>query len=919
MKNHRTLYGTSVYAALALILSFAADSVSAQQLKVYDLETEYKNNPVGIDAPTPRLSWKLSSTLRNVMQSSYEIRVAKDSTALLTGNGLVWNSGVKKSDLSTQLPYAGSPLESSTKYYWQLRVKDNQGNESPWSAVHFWQTGLMKKSDWTAQWITSALADTVVGPSPIFRKAFTTGKQLKSASLYVTAHGLYEAMINGKRVSKDYLAPGWTTYHQRLLYQTYDVTPLLKKGSNVIGFTLGDGWYRGYLAFDGKRSYYGNQISGLVQLQLTYTDGSKETVNSDGSWKYSTGPILFSDLYNGEVYDARLEKAGWSTAAYNAASWKPVQVIAAGTEKVESSISPLAQKHEEFKVLKVIKTPKGETVLDFGQNLVGWVHFDLKGKAGTSILMEHGEVLDKEGNFYDANLRRAKQHVKYIFKGSGVESYEPHFTYQGFRYVKVTGLPANVDPAAFKAIAVYSDMKPTGTFTTSNPMLNQLQHNIQWGQKGNFMDVPTDCPQRDERLGWTGDAQVFFRTAAFNMDVAGFFTKWMKDVALDQLPNGSVPFVVPNVLGENSTGSTGWGDVATIVPWNMYLAYGDKQMLANQYPSMRSWVEFMTLKSKNDLWNTGFHFGDWLFYRPDDDNDGRSAITDKYLIAQCFYAHSTQLLINAAKVLNNKGDEDKYKELLDRIKKAFLKEYLTPNGRLVSGSQTAYVLALNFDMLPEDLRPQAADYLVKNIESYGNHLTTGFLGTPYLCHVLTRFGHTDVAYKLLLQETYPSWLYPVKMGATTIWERWDGIKPDGSFQTTGMNSFNHYSYGAIGDWMYRVMAGLDTDELGPGYKKVTIAPQPGGQITHAAANLETGYGPTGSEWKIENGVFRLKVTIPPNVTAVVKLPGAGAAAVTEAGTPIKKVKTISALSIKGNDLEVNLGSGTYNFEYALKI
>jgi alpha-L-rhamnosidase len=919
MKKYKTFCCTTLFSAGALILSFSTISVSAQQLKVYGLTTEYKKDPVGIDAAAPRLSWKISSTLRNVMQSSYEIRVAKDSAALLSGTGLVWESGLKKSEVSTQLPYTGSALESSTKYYWQLRVKDNLGNESPWSAVHFWQTGLMKKSDWTAQWITSSLADTVVGPSPVFRKAFTTSKQLKSASLSVTAHGLYEAMINGKRVSKDYMAPGWTSYHQHLLYQTYDVTSMLKSGQNVIGFTLGDGWYRGYLAFDGKRDYYGKQISGLVQLDLRYTDGSKETVNSDSSWKYSTGPIRFSDLYNGEVYDARLEKAGWSTAGYNASSWKPVQVIAAGKEKIESSISPLAQKHEEFKVVKVIKTPKGETVLDFGQNLVGWVQFSLKGKAGTSIVMEHGEVLDKAGNFYDANLRKAKQQIKYIFKGSGVESYEPHFTYQGFRYVKVTGLPANVSPAAFKAVAVYSDMKPTGTFTTSNPMLNQLQHNIQWGQKGNFMDVPTDCPQRDERLGWTGDAQVFFRTAAFNMDVAGFFTKWMKDVALDQLPNGSVPFVVPNVLGEGATGSTGWGDAATIIPWDMYLAYGDKEVLANQYPSMRNWVEFMAAKSKNDLWNTGFHFGDWLFYRPNDDNDGRSAITDKYLIAQCFYAHSTQLLINAAKVLNNKGDEDKYKELLDRIKKAFIKEYLTPNGRLVSGSQTAYVLALNFDMLPENLRPQAADFLVKNIESYDSHLTTGFLGTPYLCHVLTRFGHTDVAYKLLMQETYPSWLYPVKMGATTIWERWDGIKPDGSFQTTDMNSFNHYAYGAIGDWMYRVMAGLDTDELQPGYKKVTIAPQPGGHIKHAAANLETGYGLTGSDWKIENGKFKLKVTIPPNVTALVKLPGAGTAVVTEAGTAIKDVKAITGVSVKGNDVEVNLGSGEYNFEYATKM
>ncbi len=565
----------------------------------------------------------------------------------------------------------------------------------------------------------------------------------------------------------------------------------------------------------------------------------------------------------------------------------------------------------------MIKTPKGETVLDFGQNLVGWVQFKLAAKAGTAIQMEHGEVLDKEGNFYNANLRHAKQSVSYIFRGKGIESYEPHFTYQGFRYVKVSGLTGQIKAADFKAVAVYADMDTTGSLHTSNALLNQLQHNIQWGQKGNFMDVPTDCPQRDERLGWTGDAQVFFRTAAFNMDVAGFFTKWMKDVAADQFADGNVPFVIPNVLDNGSAGSAGWSDVATIIPWNLYLAYGDKDILANQYPSMKGWVDYMVAKSKDGLWNTGFHFGDWLFYRPADDNDGRSAVTDKYLIAQCFYANSTQLLINAAHILGNQSDEDKYKEILGSIKKAFIKEYMTPSGRLVSGSQTAYVLALNFDMLPENLRQQAVDFLVNNITSYGDHLTTGFLGTPYLCHVLTRFGRTDIAYKLLLQESYPSWLYPVKMGATTIWERWDGIKADGTFQTTDMNSFNHYAYGAIGDWMYRVMAGLDSDDSRPGYKKVIIAPHPGGKLTQAAAKLETMYGLTASEWQIDNGKFKLRVTIPPNTTALIRLPGAAKAIITEGGRAITGQKDYKNLESKGNDAELKVGSGIYQFEYTL--
>lgn len=891
----------------------------AQKIQVEDLKTEYQKNPMGIDAAAPRLSWKISANQRNVMQDSYQIRVGRDSISVKAGKGLIWDSGLQKNEHSVLLPYAGPPLESGTRYYWQVKVKDKQGKESPWSEIQFWQMGLLNKSDWTAQWIGAAPTDTLAGPSPIFRKAFPLDGKIRSATLHITAHGIYEAMINGKRVSKDHMAPGWTSYNDRLLYQNYEVTDLLKTGQNVIGFSLGDGWYRGRLGFDGQRSFYGKRLAGLVQLEVIYQDGSRKTIQSDGSWKFTKGPVQFSDLYDGEVYDARLEKNGWSVVGYNDQGWMPVSIVPASTATLVSSIAPLARKHEEFKVLKVIKTPKGETVLDFGQNLVGWVQFKLTGKAGATIKMEHGEVLDKEGNFYDANLRSAKQHIQYTFKGTGQETYEPHFTYVGFRYVKVTGYTGAIDPAAFKGIAVYADMAPTGTFNTSNPLLNQLQHNIQWGQKGNFLDVPTDCPQRDERLGWTGDAQVFFRTAAFNMDVAGFFTKWMKDVAVDQLPNGSVPFVVPNVLGKNSTGSAGWGDVATIVPWNMYLAYGDKEILKNQYPSMKAWVDFMQNTSKNDLWNTGFHFGDWLYFHIQDDSDGRSAVTDKYLIAQSFYAHSTQLLINAARVLGNKEDERKYGDLLERIKKAYVNEYMSQNGRLVSGTQTAYVLALNFDMLPEDMRAQAVDKLVRNIKDYGNHLTTGFLGTPYLCEVLTRFGRNDIAYELLLQETYPSWLYPVKMGATTIWERWDGIKPDGSFQTTGMNSFNHYAYGAIGDWMYRIMAGLDTDETGPGYKKITIRPKPGGKIAHAAATLNTQYGIAGSDWTIENGRFKLKVTIPANTTAAILLPGAANVEVTESKQPLSKIKELTRIKNQGNDLEVYAGSGTYTFEYAIKL
>jgi alpha-L-rhamnosidase len=477
----------------------------------------------------------------------------------------------------------------------------------------------------------------------------------------------------------------------------------------------------------------------------------------------------------------------------------------------------------------------------------------------------------------------------------------------------VEGYPGEINPDNFTAVALYSDMQPTGTFTCSHPMLNQLQHNIQWGQRGNFLDVPTDCPQRDERLGWTGDAQAFSRTAAFNFGVNNFFAKWLHDVAADQRPDGLVPSVIPNVLGPNSGGSTGWADVCTILPWNMYLAYGDKRILQDQYKSMKAWIGYMQSQSKNDLWQTGFHYGDWLFYRPFDDNDGKSAVTDKYLIAQCFYAHSIQLVINTAKELGKTEDIAAYEDLLQKIKAAFVKEYLTPNGRLVSGTQTAYVLALQFDMLPEALRAQAAARLVENIKSYNNHLTTGFLGTPYLCHVLSRFGYTDIAYTLLLQKTYPSWLYPVKMGATTIWERWDGEKPDSTFQTPGMNSFNHYAYGAIGDWMYRVIAGLDTYVDGPGYKHIKIQPHTGGGLTHAAATLQTYYGTVSSSWTTNGSDLTMDVEIPANTSADIYLPASPESAITENGTALSARKDVQVTSSDDQYVVVKAGSGKYHF------
>lgn len=907
------IYGigkTLAYVLLTvLVVAKSAAQNAPSTLRVAEPVCEYAKNPIGIDARAPRLSWKLVSSQTNTGQTGYEIQVATNEA--FDGGSILWKSGKTTSGQSVLVAYAGPSLKSGRRYYWQARVWDNHGNVSPWSETAYWETGLLNKEDWKADWI--APADTTggrIGPVPQFRKKFSLNGDIKSARLYITSYGLYEAMFNGKRVSSDYFRPGWTSYNKRLQYQTYDVTSLLQKGDNAAGVSVGDGWYRGYLGFSGQKNVYGKEPALLFQLSVQYTDGKTEIITSDDSWKTSlSGPITRSELYNGERYDARLE-SDWTVANYTDTGWKAAVITARPKEALLAQVGPSVKKHETFKAGKVITTPKGETVIDFGQNLVGWVQFKISGAAGDSIVVQHAEVLDKAGNFYTDNLRAAKQLNTYILKGGGEESFEPHFTFQGFRYIHLKSFPGKVIPENITAVALYSDMPPTGNFATSDALLNQLQHNIQWGQKGNFLDVPTDCPQRDERLGWTGDAQVFFNTAAYNMQVASFFTKWLQDLAADQHEDGSVPVVIPDVLNRSNAASAGWSDVSTIIPWNLYRAYGDKNILETQYPSMKAWVDYIGSVAQNNLWNTGSHYGDWLFYLPNDDRDGRAAITDKHLIAQCFWAYSTQNLINAATVLGRQKDVAAYTPLLKKIKEAFVAEYLTKNGRLVSGSQTAYVLALNFDMLPAELRQSAADRLVLNIMSYGNHLTTGFLGTPYLCHVLSRYGYIDVAYKLLKQETYPSWLYPVKMGATTIWERWDGIKPDGSFQNTGMNSFNHYAYGAIGDWMYRFVAGISQDSASNGYKKIVVHPQLGGGLTQASGELETPYGKLRSSWTLAGGVLALDVVIPANTTATIVLPGVALSKVSdgqkELATGIRK---------SGNDAVISTGSGVYHYEY----
>lgn len=896
---------------IASILLATVTALQHARLGVSGLRVEYFTSPMGIDAPRPRLSWRITSTERDTEQGAYQVQVSR-------GDHLLWDSGRRSSDASVFVPYQGPPLESRTRYVWRVRVWDTQGRASPWSGNGSWETGLLQPSDWTAEWISTAPSptDSVSGPSPLLRRAFHVSGAVASARLYATSLGLYEAYLNGQRVGDRLFAPGWTSYHRRLQYQTYDVTTLLSPGDNAIGVVLGDGWYRGNLGFSGRRNVYGKRLGSRLQLEIRYRDGRTERVVSDAQWKATAGPIMASDIYGGETYDARQERSGWAAVPFDDRDWARVVLLDPPTAKLVAAESPPVRRVAEFRPIAIRRAPSSETVFDLGQNFTGWARLKVRGPAGTVVTMRFAEVLDRDGNLYTANLRRAGQTDRYTLRGGNEEVYEPHFTFHGFRYVGVTGLPAQPDTGTITGIAVSSDLAKTGTFETSDSLLNQLQRNIVWGQRSNFLDVPTDCPQRDERLGWTGDAQVFAPTAAFNMDVSGFFSKWLADVAADQDPSGSLPWVIPDVLGADSaheSGTAGWSDAAVIVPWTMYVAYGDRELLERQYPSMRAWVEFERRRAgANLIWRPGWQFGDWLALHSDDPSyPGATTSTD--FIATAYFAHSTDLVARAARALGKDTDAARYDALFRDVHAAFEREFVSARARVGENTQTAYALAIAFGLLPDSLVSAAAERLAADVRGRGMHLTTGFLGTPQLLPVLSATGHPQEAFGLLLQRSYPSWLYPITRGATTMWERWDGIRPDSSFEDAGMNSFNHYAFGAVGDWMYRTIGGINLDQAAPGGKRVRIAPIPGGGLTHARASLETPYGTVVASWRIDEQRFVLDVTVPPNAAADVTLWGTTVAHVQERGRPLSGAPHVHDVQQRGRDVVVTVGSGEYEF------
>ncbi|WNS45253.1 family 78 glycoside hydrolase catalytic domain [Paenibacillus sp. MMS20-IR301] len=884
------------------------------QFAVTDLSVNYRSNPLGIDDTWPRISWRISSESRTFVQTAYQIQVAllPDFSA-----ELVWDSGQVETEDNIHIGYEGPALQSRTCYYFRVRAWDMKGEVSAWSEAGSWETAFLSAGEWQASWISrpaDAMPADAAEPCDYLRTAFTIPEAAVSARIYATSLGLYRLYVNGVPADDTLFTPGWTSYNKRLQYQTYDVTPLLTSGNNAIGALIGNGWYKGPLAWEGKKDLYGKSRALLLQLHVTLADGSEQIIVSDESWRSSSGPLLMSELYHGETYDARLEQDGWASAGFDDQAWCAAVTLSPPLTVLVAQENEPVRITETLKPVAVITTPKGETVLDLGQNMVGWMRFSVQAEAGNVITLEHAEVLDREGNFYTGNLRSAKQTVTYTCRGGGIESYEPYLSFQGFRYVKVSGVPQEGLLEQFTGCVIHTDLRQTGSFSCSNELINQLQHNILWGQKGNFLDVPTDCPQRDERLGWTGDAQVFIRTAAYNMNVVPFFGKWLKDLAADQEADGRVPHVVPDVPVAGY-GSSAWGDAAVICPWTLYQCYGDIRVLETQYPSMCAWVEYIRAQGDNEhLWNTGFHFGDWLGL--DAKENSYIGATPKDLIASAFYAYSTELVARTAKLLGRTTDAATYTALHSQIVTAFRTEFVTPAGRVASPTQTAYVLALMFDLLEEEDRPRTAGMLAEHIRENGIHLTTGFVGTPYLCLVLTRFGYTDLAYQLVLQKEYPSWLYSVIQGATTIWEHWDGIKQDGSFWSDDMNSYNHYAYGAIGDWLYRHAAGIEL--LEPGYKKIRIEPQISKHLTWVEASYDSVYGTIRSAWKTgADHTAELKVEVPANTAAEIIIPASRQDGIRESGVPLADAAGVTAIVPARQGYKLNVGSGSYLFTFPM--
>lgn len=930
---------------------------SGSDLRVERLRCEYLHDPLGIDTPNPRLQWQVRSDQRGQEQSAYQILVASDKAKLNEKDADLWNSGKALSNQSTQIEYQGKSLASGQRCVWKVRAWDGQGRATAWSKPATWSMGLLNPGDWQAEWISfkdqtplkASQKKMVLPPARYYRKSFSPARKLRRATVYATALGIYELHVNGQRVSEQMFTPGWSDYAKRVYYNTLDVTNLLDAGENTVGAIVADGWNSGYVGYGLLVGYgpnrcgryiYGKTPALRIQLHLEYTDGSTETVITDPSWKVTTGPFLEADIIMGETYDARMEIPGWNTPSFDDGNWDQAILAKrnprvpatfydkAGEKNVDLGFTapPVLQAYcsvpilptQTLKPIEVTEPEAGTYIFNLGQNFSGVVRLRTRGTRGQKIQLRYGEMLHPDGRLMTENLRKARATDTYILKGDAQgETYEPRFTYHGFQYVEVTGLTETPTLDTITGIVIHSDTPLVSSFECSDPMVNQLFANVTWTQRANFLELPTDCPQRDERLGWTGDAQIYCRTATYNADVSAFFTKWLDDLAEAQLPTGAFPDYAPYPMmhGKPKRGfATAWADAGIICPYTIYRVYGDKRVIERHYDAMQRFLAFRQQQSPDYLGvNTGNGWGDWL---------SLGAETPIEYIDTVYFAYSTQLMQEMAAAIGRDADARAYQDLLTKIKRAFVQKYIQPSGLLAVDNQTAYALALSVNLIPDDHLSQARARLVALLEQNQGRMSTGFLGTKPLLPVLSQSGHHDLAVRLLQSREFPSWGYEIENGATTIWERWNSYTKEDGFGNAAMNSFSHYAFGAVCQWMFQTLAGIDT--LEPGYQNILIdphVPRPGSNPEHTPihwvkASYDSIRGPIRLHWKRTKESFKLDLTIPANTQATVVLPTGDITRVRESGHVLTRAYKDGHIAVKkqlAQRLQLSVASGTYAF------
>ncbi|MCZ7637887.1 MAG: glycoside hydrolase family 78 protein [Verrucomicrobia bacterium] len=934
---------------------------TADPLVVTRLRCEYLENPLAVDAQAPRLFWRVESDERGERQTAYEILVASSRRWLDENRGDLWSSGKVPGDQTTHVVYRGKPLGSRQRCYWKVRVWNRDGEPSPWSETASWTMGLLEPGDWQAEWISfrdpSPLhADPArlhLPPARHYRKEFQGGeKTVRRATLHASALGIFEAHLNGHRVSEQFFSPGWTDYRQRVYYTTFDVTDLVRPGPNALGAVVADGWYAGYLGYGllvgygphrTGRDTYGKTPALLAQLEIEYDDGSLQVVGTDATWKVTgEGPYREADFLMGEHYDATRELPGWDQPRFDDATWE--NAVRAGENgsvrapfhdgagvreqefgfvrpaRLEAYPAPPVRFTQELPARSITTRGEGVSIVDLGQNFAGVVRLKVRGPAGTRVQLRFGEMLHPDGRLMTENLRKARATDTYVLRGDPRgEVYVPRFTFHGFQFVEVSGYPGVLERDALTGIVLHSDTRLTSSFACSDPMVNRLFENIVWTQRANFLELPTDCPQRDERFGWMGDAQIYARTATYNANVAAFFSKWLREVEEAQLPGGAYPDYCPWPFQHGKAFAPAWTDAGIIVPWTVWQVYGDTRVLERQWDSMTRFLDWRQANARGFLGiqhpeaNT---WGDWL---------NLNEPTPIEYVDSVYFAITTRLMGDMADALGRRHEAVAYRALLDNIRSAFAAKYLGPDGTLTVDTQSAYALALDAGLIPEPLCHAAAERLAQKIRTNDTRMATGFLGTRPLLPVLSAHGQHDLAARLLQSRRFPSWGYEVENGATTIWERWDSFTREHGFngiagnQNAAMNSFSHYSFGAVCEWMFRVLAGIDTAT--PGFRQLRLRPMPPAPgsnpehpaISWARARYDSLAGPIASHWRLDGGRFEYEVSLPANTTATVHLPASEADRITEGGRPLRKVKGARLVGREADRWVVEVGSGSWRF------